>query len=187
MASEDTTSKAPAGDRIGLWLDRLLGGVAAAILLLLMALTFVDVVGRYLFSAPVPGGYELTQLLMAILIFCALPVISWRETHVTIDLLDFLATGRAAEIRQVIVNAVSAAAIALVGWRTWIYAGELADYGDVTEYLHIPQAPIVYFISLFSFLTVLLLLGNVVRYATGHGRREGKEITRTGPDHRGNT
>jgi TRAP-type C4-dicarboxylate transport system permease small subunit len=185
MEQPETTVPATAEDRFGHWLDVVLGGVSALVLFLLMLLTLVDVVGRYLFNAPVPGGYELTQLLMAVLIFCALPVISWRETHITIDLLDFMVSGRTADFRQVLVNAVSAAGMGLIGWRCWIYAGELAGYGDVTEYLHISQAPIVYFIAIFSIATALLLVANMLRYATGHAgsrSKPGKAVP--GPDAR---
>ncbi|SVB94388.1 uncharacterized protein METZ01_LOCUS247242, partial [marine metagenome] len=48
-----------------LGLDKVLGFLAALVLMLLMIITFIDVLGRYLFSAPLPGAFELTEIMMA--------------------------------------------------------------------------------------------------------------------------
>lgn len=54
-----------------------------------MALTFVDVWGRYIFIAPVPGGVELTELMMAALIFAGLTLVMMEGEHIIVDLADF--------------------------------------------------------------------------------------------------
>jgi TRAP-type C4-dicarboxylate transport system permease small subunit len=41
-----------------------------------MALTFFDVGGRKLLSNSIPGSLELTELLMVVVIFGALPLVS---------------------------------------------------------------------------------------------------------------
>jgi TRAP-type mannitol/chloroaromatic compound transport system permease small subunit len=43
--------------------------VAAAVLMALMVLTCVDVGGRYFFNRPVWGAFELTEMMLAALIF----------------------------------------------------------------------------------------------------------------------
>jgi hypothetical protein len=58
------------------WLRRGLGGLASALLFFMMALTFVDVVGRYLFNTPVYGGFEMTEVALATLIFAGLPLVT---------------------------------------------------------------------------------------------------------------
>ena len=69
-------------------LHRILGGLAATLLFLLMLLTLIDVVGRYGFNAPVNGSYEITELLLAAIIFSALPLVSAKDAHITVDLID---------------------------------------------------------------------------------------------------
>jgi TRAP-type transport system small permease protein len=54
----------------------------------IMALTLVDVSGRKLLSQSVPGSLELTELLMVVVIFAALPLVSLRGEHVVFDSLD---------------------------------------------------------------------------------------------------
>src|SRR6266852_5508558 len=74
------------------WFDRalvpLLGYVAAALMLSLMLLTCVDVVGRYFLNKPLTGGFELTEVLLASLIFAGLPLVTLRGDHITVDLFD---------------------------------------------------------------------------------------------------
>ena len=47
------------------------------LLFCLMTLTCVDVIGRYFFSMPVTGGFELTEMMLAALIFVGLPLVTF--------------------------------------------------------------------------------------------------------------
>ncbi len=154
-------------DRLGRRIEFFLGGCAAVILFLLMLVAFVDVVGREAFSAPLPGGFEITELMMAALIFTALPATSWREEHVVIDLLDAMTPRGLARYRQVIMNLVSGGVMATISWQTSNLAGELAGYNEVTEMLHIPVAPIVYLIRFMSAVTALVFATNAWRHLRG--------------------
>lgn len=57
------------------------------ILALVAALTFVDVLGRYVIAKSLPGGYELNQLLQAIVVFWGLALACRARCHITVDLL----------------------------------------------------------------------------------------------------
>lgn len=162
-----TASPAQAEGWFGKFLDLYLGGCAAVILFCLMMLTFVDVVGRDGFNTPFPGGFEITELMMAALIFTALPIVSWREEHVVIDLLDPLIPKTAARWRQVGVNLISTVAMGMLTWQTWETAVQLNAYDETTEYLQIPVAPIIFLISVMSAIAAFALFVNTLRYATG--------------------
>ena len=71
-------------DRMVRRLDRTLGLVLAALMFAMMLLTFVDVVGRQLFNAPVLGGNELTRIAMGLLVYIGLPLVCLRREHITI-------------------------------------------------------------------------------------------------------
>lgn len=146
------------------------GGFAGVILALLMAVTVVDVVGRYVFNAPLPGSWEITKVLMAALIFAALPAVSRFEQHITIDLLDAVTPARAVRARRILINLICAAALAILSWRLWVYAVQTAEFGDVTEYLRLPRAPAVFYMSVFSGLGALVLFANALRYVRGAAR-----------------
>ena len=159
-----------AGDRltgIAFWFC---GGFAGLVLALLMAVTVVDVVGRYVFNAPLPGSWEITKVMMAALIFAALPAVSRFEQHIAIDLLDGVTPRRLVRARRILINLICAAALAILCWRLWVYAVQTAEFGDVTEYLRLPRAPAVFYMSVFSGLGALVLLANALRYLGGAAR-----------------
>ena len=51
------------------WLEGALGVTSATVLFLMMMITAVDVIGRYVFNKPLAGGFEITEMLLAALIF----------------------------------------------------------------------------------------------------------------------
>ena len=56
--------------------ERALGGLAALVLMALMLLTCVDVAGRYFLNRPVTGGLEVTEILLALVIFAGVPLVT---------------------------------------------------------------------------------------------------------------
>jgi TRAP-type C4-dicarboxylate transport system permease small subunit len=83
------------------------------------------------------------------------------------DLLDGVTSAALARWRQIFVNLLVGACMAVVSWRLWVLAEKLRDYGDATEYLQIPQAPIVYFACAASAIAAIVMLANVFRYLRG--------------------
>ena len=157
----------PVGDRLTRWVFWILGGFAGVVLAALMVVTVVDVIGRYLFNAPLPGSFEVTKIMMAALIFAALPAVSRFEQHITIDLLDGITPRRLVRFRQIAINLICAIALAILCWRLWIYAVQTAEFGDVTDYLQLPRAPVVFYMSIFSGLGAIVLFANTLRYLRG--------------------
>jgi TRAP-type transport system small permease protein len=60
---------------------------AAGFLAVVALLTFVSVILRYFFSWGIPDAYDVTSLLLGILIFWGMAVASYRGDHITVDLL----------------------------------------------------------------------------------------------------
>jgi TRAP-type C4-dicarboxylate transport system permease small subunit len=136
--------------------DDVLGIAASIILFLMMLLTFVDVVARYLFNFPLRGGFEITELMLLVLIFAGLPLVSHADEHVTMDFIDRLLPegGRRFVVRAV--HAVCAAVMFFLTWQVWIKAGKIAAYGDTTDVLKITVGPFVYFMAAMILLTGLV-------------------------------
>lgn len=150
-------------DRLGVWLNRSLGGLAGVLLFAIMVLTFVDVMGRYLFSAPLPGAYEITELMLGSLIFAALPLVTVRAEHVTIDLLDPMVPRPWRGPQRVAVNFLAVVTLAVMSAVVWDQAEKISAAGLYTEALEIPSAPVAYFISVMAGFTSLLLLTTTIR------------------------
>jgi TRAP-type C4-dicarboxylate transport system permease small subunit len=62
--------------------------VLVVLLSAMVALTFTDVLGRRLFNTPVFGANDITEHLMALIIFSGLPLLTARRGHFSIDLFD---------------------------------------------------------------------------------------------------
>jgi TRAP-type C4-dicarboxylate transport system permease small subunit len=132
--------------------DAVLGIAASALLFCLMLVTFVDVVARYLFNRPIRGAFELTELLLLVLIFAGLPLVSHADEHVTMDFIDRL-LGAGADLWGRVMHALCAAVFFFLTWQIWIKAGRISGYGDTTDVLRIPVGPFVYFMVAMIALT----------------------------------
>lgn len=93
-----------------------LEGLTALALFATMALTFVDVIGRYVFSAPIYGATEMIQFLLAITIFSAMGLVSDRDAHITVDLFDAPLSRLFKRWRHVVIGLISVFGLLLIGY-----------------------------------------------------------------------
>jgi len=142
--------------------DALLGVAASAILLAMMVLTVVDVVARYVFSRPVRGAFEVTELMLLVLIFAGLPLVSFSDEHAVMDFVDRILGPRGQRGLQRAVQAVNAAFMFLLAWLTWLKADRIWAYRDATDVLRIVYGPFVYFMAV-----TLALAGVIHLYKVG--------------------
>jgi TRAP-type C4-dicarboxylate transport system permease small subunit len=136
-------SRAPWGRRV----EGLLGAAASTILLVMMLLTFVDVVARYLFNRPIAGAFEVTELLLLVLIFAGLPLVTYADEHALMDFIDRLLGPRATAVLERGVQALCAAVMFLLAWLVWLKADRIWAYRDATDVLRIVYGPFVYFMA----------------------------------------
>ena len=145
--------------------DALLGVVASAILLAMMLLTVVDVVARYLFSRPLRGAFEITELMLLVLIFAGLPLVSFADEHAVMDFIDRLLGPRGQGWLERAVQVVNAAFMFLLTWLVWRKADRIWAYRDATDVLRIVYGPFVYFMA------VTLALAGVIHLYKAVERR----------------
>ena len=165
---ETVHNPVPSSDLANAWL-KFGDGASSLVLFALMAMTCIDVVGRYFLNSPLDGATELTQLMMGLIVFAILPTVCYREEHVSVDLLDLLLPDNWTNVRQVILNLLMAIMMIVVAWRVWISANFMVDYGDATKFLAIPYAPITYFIAVMSGAASIAFVLNGLRYVRGKG------------------
>lgn len=147
-------------------LDRLLywstGLMAAMALFGIMWLTLVDVTGRKFFNHSVPGGLEITEILMVIVIFGALPLVSWRNEHVVFDSLDAVIPDWFKGIQARLIHLVCAGVFGYLARLMVLRGGRFAEYGDTTAYLLLPVAPVAYLMAALLAVTALVHLIQVL-------------------------
>ena len=128
----------------------------------MMFLTFADVVARYVFSRPVRGAFEVTELMLVVLIFAGLPLVSWADEHALMDFIDRLLGARAQRLLVRAVQAACAAVMFLLAWLIWLKADRIWAYRDATDVLRIVYGPFVYFMAVMLGLAGLIHLYKAV-------------------------
>lgn len=116
--------------------------VASVLLFAMMAVTFVDVVGRYFLGRALNGAYELTEVLLALVVFAGLPIVTWRREHVTVDLLTARLPAPPRAVLACIAGLATTVVLGLLAWRLGVTARDLTGYGDATMFLGIPLGPV---------------------------------------------
>ena len=140
-------------------LETLCGLLAGTALFAIMALTFFDVLGRKFLDHSIPGSLEMTELMMVVVIFGALPLVSERGEHVVFDSLDPYLPAFLKKIQRALVHLLCAVALLALGWLMWKTGGDFLETGETTAQLKILKAPFIYGMGLLCAFTGVIHLG----------------------------
>lgn len=167
MSGPRSTEDAIFHGRLGAWAGWVLGTIVAADLMAMMVLTFFDVSGRKLFASPIYGAYEVTEFMMGMLIFCALPLVTAREGHVSIDIMDHFVPRGAMKAHRLFASLVSAFVLGIIAWRLWVLSVSHLHTNEVTMTLHIPHGPFTRTFAVMAALATLACLAVAWDYVRG--------------------
>lgn len=136
---------------------------AVGLLLVLMltamvVLTFTDVVGRRLFNTPVYGANDITEHLMAIIIFSGLPLITAQRGHLNIDLLDAWLLQPRWRPWHKLVDLLIAAVLGLIAWEYLQAVDDARQISEISPALGIPRAWMYAYIAGTTALAAVLAL-----------------------------
>lgn len=97
------------------------GMIAALIIFAMMILTFADVTGRY-FIRPVKDAYELTEFMLALMVFLGLGYTQLYKGHVSIDFIIEKFPPKIRYSIETIFNGISIFVLILMAWQMFVYA-----------------------------------------------------------------
>jgi TRAP-type C4-dicarboxylate transport system permease small subunit len=126
------------------FLETASGLLAGLALFGIMVLTFLDVGGRKLLDHSITGSLEMTELLMVVVIFGALPLVSERGEHVVFDSLDGFLPSTVQKIQRTLVHLLCGGALIALGWLMWQTGQEFSSTGETTAQLKILKSPFIY-------------------------------------------
>ena len=153
-------------------LETTCGLVSGAALFAIMALTFFDVGGRKLVSQSIPGSLELTELLMVVVIFGALPLVSLRGEHVVFDSLDSHLPASVRRFQNFVVHALIGIALLGLGYLMFKTGQQFAINGDNTAQLKIEKAPFLFGMGVLCALTGLVHFSLILSPTTGQAESQ---------------
>lgn len=125
-------------------LETLCGLLAGIALFAIMVLTFFDVLGRKFLDHSIAGSLEMTELMMVIVIFGALPLVSERGEHIVFDSLDAFWPQWLRTLQGRLVHLICAAALIALGWLMAQTGQDFVISGETTAQLSIPKSPFIY-------------------------------------------
>ena len=134
----------------------ILTGLTSFFMLSIMTLTLIDVSGRYIFNNPVRGGVELIEFLLGLLIFSALPLVSVKKAHITVQLFDNFMAPILKKYRGVLISLVSATMIAFITERMFSTGFEAYEAEDISMHLDLPMAPILFALTVLSAISFVV-------------------------------
>lgn len=142
-------------------IELLLDTLCASLLILMTGITTIDVVGRYFFHAPIYGAYESNELLLGILVFAALPRVTWHQKHLTVTALSTALSPGMQQAQQRILSLISGLCLLVLSYFLWQHGAQLASYGDMSNALDVPLAPFAYVIAVLTAISALAALAHV--------------------------
>lgn len=128
----------PLGFRL-LAASRSLAYLGGAIMIVLIAMSLVSIVGRKLFSMPVPGDLEIMQMGAAVAAAMFFPWCQMNDAHVRVDFFTSRLPQRARAWLDGIAAALLGLVMALLAWRTAVAALASKASGDSSLMLGLPQ------------------------------------------------
>ena len=131
--------------------------VASWVLASMAAVAFCDVALRVA-GRPITGAYELTALLMGLLVYATLPLVTAQDEHVRAGILQMWRSAPAGlertlrELRRLL----SCVALAYLAWALLAYMLRVAEAGDRAPYIEVPLSWVAGFGAVSMALSALL-------------------------------
>ena len=109
----------------------------------LMLLTVADVFMRYVFNSPIRGSFELTEMMIPLMVFLGCAHTHDNGDHVVIDVIYEKLPRAPKWIVSIISQLIYLAVMSLMCWRYYIHSGNLRATNAWSSQLEIPHWPIL--------------------------------------------
>ena len=139
-------------------IDRIRRGTEVLLILSLLAmvlLTFADVIGRRLFNVPIYGAHDITEHMMAVIVFCGLPLLTSARGHLAVDLFDQFIMSSAMRWWRGLICILIGLVLLLISYQFALAAIEAQEIQEVSQELLIPRSYMYVLISLSCFISSL--------------------------------
>lgn len=130
---------------------------AAAFLAVVTVLTFVSVIMRYLFVAPIPDDFDFTRLVLGIAVFWGIACACWRGGHIQVDLLWTALPRPGRRAMDVFATLVTFIFMAVFAWTVFSRVAGIRATGMTTMDFQVPMWPF-YALATFGLGFAVLLI-----------------------------
>lgn len=141
---------------------RVISGIGAAVLFLWMAFTFIDVLLRYLFSRPVAGSIEISEMVLAVIVFFGVAYTQRRKSHIRVDVITSQLSPKAAVAMDAATYIVCMGVVAILMWQGIENTISLAQTSEVSAQFRMSLAPAAAAVPLGCLLLLIVLLQDLL-------------------------
>jgi TRAP-type C4-dicarboxylate transport system permease small subunit len=123
---------------------RVLAIIAGAMIMAMMVVTTIDVIGRDVFNRPLLGAFEVTEILMGLVIFAGMPLATAAREHITVNFIETILPPRALCAQAALTDVICAVVAAVMAWRMFVRGSGLIDANEATLVLGVPRGLIAW-------------------------------------------
>lgn len=153
-------------------ISKLMAYTGAGIMLLMMVLTVLDVIGRYFFSSPINGTWEVVGLMLVCAGTWCLPYCQKERRHVNVTILLDRFSKRITSCIQSLSYLIGMMGFSLLAWEALrLTAKYFSEQGYVTDTLRIPLYPFVLLMAIGNGLLALVLCVDLLKTLPGIVRK----------------
>ncbi len=132
--------------------------MGVSLLLVMAFLITADVFMRYVFNRPIPGSLEITEFMLAVLVFLGLAYAQAQRAHVGVDLVVQKLPPRLAAGVDSAVTLLAILIYAFIVWKSYGNAAQALRTGLESDILGIPHFPFRFLVPIGATLLCLELL-----------------------------
>ena len=142
----------------------IVGYIGSFVIAAVMFLTVADVFGRRFLNKPVTGTYEISEMLLVIVIFSAVAYCQFLKGHVTIDLLVTRLNQKVQDIINSIVYVIFLGTFGILSWQLYIYAVEVMAKNWVSGTILLPVYPFAFIAAIGCTLLCFVIFMHLTMY-----------------------
>lgn len=141
--------------------------VGMIFVLLMMILTTLHAIGRYIFGLPVPGLVELSSYMLVTMIFLTAPYTALVKGHITISVIVDRLSVRTQAFIDILIYLLCLAVSMIASWQAFVRGFYIMDEKQVSTILSIPNAPFILLVGagwlLFSLAILVHIMNSISR------------------------
>ena len=133
-------------------------------LVALMLIGAFDVMGRYFFNHPIKGAYEISEILLAGIVFFSLAYALSVGGHVKVDTFVVLMSHRTRALVGIFISLLSLIIFILICWQGMELAIKSWHSNRLIDVIYLPIAPFQMFVPLGTLVICLELILQLLEY-----------------------
>lgn len=127
-------------------------------IVIIAAITIADILYRMFTGQAIAATYEITSTLMPFVVFLALPLITFENSHISVNVLDGVLPQKHTWLLDLIRTVLGATLLWIISAAAWKLGVRAVDWNTTTALLRIPLGYLILFIACSLKLTSVIYI-----------------------------